>query len=515
MQSHDYASTYVGTPYYMSPEICAAERYTLQSDVWSLGCIVYELCTKRPPFDARSHFELIGKIKAGRFEPLGPHYSRELADVVTRCLQTNPSRRPVTKQLVHMPVVRMCRKEREMVELGRHMRVKEADMAQKIAEAQALHVNLQRDVERARADLREEIEATVRREWEVRARLEIDRQVAEKVQQEIQRLKGLFIAEVGAAVEVEVTKRVQDLQSVPEAQPSSSISSEPSPSLDSPTTNLTSLSFDSPLASSTRMQKRSTRTPFSRARTQIDAPSPMDVQMASPSPRSIASLSLSPRRAAALARGLPQGNLFGAHAAAQAGKPSTALPSVAEHAAPEWQPQRQASPVHDADSEDEVDSPSGPHPLPEDLSPTRPPRHATSKNPFMALPPTRPGLRRQSTAPVARPALSAMQQPSLFTRVDRPAFNVGNVTSPGRMAGGARAGAGLAKAMTTGGDDMLKAVTQKNMLGGHGTGRTLVQLQQARAAETQLGVKEVPLWDPEDADAPSPFVKRTRAPLVR
>ena len=39
MQSHDFASTYVGTPFYMSPEICAAEKYTLKSDIWSLSLI--------------------------------------------------------------------------------------------------------------------------------------------------------------------------------------------------------------------------------------------------------------------------------------------------------------------------------------------------------------------------------------------------------------------------------------------------------------------------------------------
>ena len=39
------AMTVVGTPYYMAPEACLSEPYTSKSDVWALGCIVYELCT--------------------------------------------------------------------------------------------------------------------------------------------------------------------------------------------------------------------------------------------------------------------------------------------------------------------------------------------------------------------------------------------------------------------------------------------------------------------------------------
>ena len=75
MQSHDFASTYVGTPYYMSPEICANERYTLASDIWALGCIMYELCTRKVPFNAHSQIQLVQKIKEGRVEPLPDHYS--------------------------------------------------------------------------------------------------------------------------------------------------------------------------------------------------------------------------------------------------------------------------------------------------------------------------------------------------------------------------------------------------------------------------------------------------------
>lgn len=79
MQSHDFASTYVGTPYYMSPEICASERYTLASDIWALGCIMYELCARKVPFNANTQFQLVQKIKEGRVDPLPDSYSPYVA----------------------------------------------------------------------------------------------------------------------------------------------------------------------------------------------------------------------------------------------------------------------------------------------------------------------------------------------------------------------------------------------------------------------------------------------------
>mmetsp|Transcript_2907 Transcript_2907/g.374 ORF Transcript_2907/g.374 Transcript_2907/m.374 type:complete len:129 (+) Transcript_2907:262-648(+) len=47
-----FAHTMVGTPYYLSPELCEERPYNVKSDIWALGCVLYELCTLRPPFEA-------------------------------------------------------------------------------------------------------------------------------------------------------------------------------------------------------------------------------------------------------------------------------------------------------------------------------------------------------------------------------------------------------------------------------------------------------------------------------
>jgi NIMA (never in mitosis gene a)-related kinase len=56
------AMTVVGTPYYMSPEVCKSEPYSAKSDVWALGCILYELCTLKKAFEADNLLGLVYKI---------------------------------------------------------------------------------------------------------------------------------------------------------------------------------------------------------------------------------------------------------------------------------------------------------------------------------------------------------------------------------------------------------------------------------------------------------------------
>jgi NIMA (never in mitosis gene a)-related kinase len=50
----DMAKTATGTPYYLSPEVCLGQKYDNKSDMWMLGCILYELCALRRPFEGDS-----------------------------------------------------------------------------------------------------------------------------------------------------------------------------------------------------------------------------------------------------------------------------------------------------------------------------------------------------------------------------------------------------------------------------------------------------------------------------
>ncbi|KAG5645164.1 hypothetical protein DXG03_006788 [Asterophora parasitica] len=96
-----FASTYVGTPYYMSPELMQEKAYDTKSDIWSLGCVIYELCALKPPFhEAKTHQELSNCIRNGRIPPLPRGYSQTLASVIKSMLSLNPAMRPSAAQLL-------------------------------------------------------------------------------------------------------------------------------------------------------------------------------------------------------------------------------------------------------------------------------------------------------------------------------------------------------------------------------------------------------------------------------
>lgn len=92
--SKAYARAYVGTPYYVAPEIWDNKPYNNKSDVWSLGCVLYELCTLQHPFQASSWKSLILKVCRGAYPPLPNHLPYELQYLVKQMFKTNPKDRP-------------------------------------------------------------------------------------------------------------------------------------------------------------------------------------------------------------------------------------------------------------------------------------------------------------------------------------------------------------------------------------------------------------------------------------
>jgi len=68
----------IGTPYYMSPEVCEGKPYTFKSDVWSLGCVLFELCSLNYAFQANNLLNLVFKIVKDKVPKIPSTYSNDL-----------------------------------------------------------------------------------------------------------------------------------------------------------------------------------------------------------------------------------------------------------------------------------------------------------------------------------------------------------------------------------------------------------------------------------------------------
>ena len=89
--------TQTGTPYYASPEIWKDKPYDAKSDMWSLGCVIYEMAALRPPFKAQDMQGLFRKIISGVYSEIPRYYSTELSQVIRTLLQVNPLNRPTCR----------------------------------------------------------------------------------------------------------------------------------------------------------------------------------------------------------------------------------------------------------------------------------------------------------------------------------------------------------------------------------------------------------------------------------
>ncbi|GAB7344951.1 hypothetical protein MBLNU457_3383t2 [Dothideomycetes sp. NU457] len=546
--SHDFASTYVGTPFYMSPEICMSERYSLYSDIWSLGCVMYELCAGEPPFNAKTHLDLIQKIRLGKVTPLPRTYSRELSEVITACLQVNPNARPDTAALLNLPRVKLIRKSQMSALLVQEHLLAKNQAFEELRLAKEHIAALEAEKEAAYDTMYKKLLM----EWEMKATLEINRRVdiAEKDMQEM----------LVQRVEEEVARRIAEMStssntswsntsgstedpiprsSTPPAFPVGHKSLNTVSEIDEEAADFSQLSLDqpeSPLEKRHKPVKKSSRTPFTRARTIANAeelaPSPMDVHMADPSPiRNIASLSLSPRRNTPLeGTNLRQPALRGNNifdVAATRESRSALFANSGEFA------------DDDEDELDDSDSPTRPKPLP-----------LTTGDPFK-MPAARP-----SSSCIARPTLSrarTTQGPQIHQRMrstpnvygpqavvaPRPTTAAGtensrpsspnrkpmtrNLASPVRKAPSVPSQPSPTALSARKGTDLVKTMHRNKL-----QGRTLVELnmaemqnQQGSGSDSSEGEKTTksgrvlePLWDPERDEMPSPFLVKTRRTIA-
>ncbi|XP_068791702.1 serine/threonine-protein kinase Nek11 isoform X5 [Struthio camelus] len=105
MGSCDLATTFTGTPYYMSPEALKHQGYNTKSDIWSLGCILYEMCCMNHAFSGHNFLSVVLKIVEGDTPSLPDSYPSKLNAVLNSMLNKNPTQRPAAAEILKMPYI--------------------------------------------------------------------------------------------------------------------------------------------------------------------------------------------------------------------------------------------------------------------------------------------------------------------------------------------------------------------------------------------------------------------------
>ena len=100
----------------MSPEQIDDHKYNEKSDIWSLGCFLYELTTLLPPFEATNHLSLAMKIKSGKVDKINSRYSSFLFKIINWLMNINPNNRPFVNELLNVPEINFRVRERKFKE---------------------------------------------------------------------------------------------------------------------------------------------------------------------------------------------------------------------------------------------------------------------------------------------------------------------------------------------------------------------------------------------------------------
>ena len=116
----DLAKTLVGTPYYLSPELCLKKPYNHKSDIWSLGCILYEMMYLKHAFEADSIGELVMNILEGNYNlKINAGFNEDVINLLKSILVIDANKRPsiedilqfkVLKKYITLNVIRLCEK---------------------------------------------------------------------------------------------------------------------------------------------------------------------------------------------------------------------------------------------------------------------------------------------------------------------------------------------------------------------------------------------------------------------
>lgn len=98
--------TTAGTPLYFSPELIKGDHYSKKTDIWSLGCVIYEICTLEKPFHAKTGLlELMNVIQTQEPKSIPKIYSPDLNKLIRKMLTKDAKKRPTSRELLQDPIL--------------------------------------------------------------------------------------------------------------------------------------------------------------------------------------------------------------------------------------------------------------------------------------------------------------------------------------------------------------------------------------------------------------------------